>query len=43
MLDRQRSEIGSIDNVRDLSPICRSITGDGVRQTLGAMECRGDA
>jgi aminopeptidase-like protein len=45
MLDRQRSEIGATGEVRDvwpllqaMYPICRSITGDGVRRTLDLVQ-----
>lgn len=45
MLDRPRSESGAADLVRDvwplmlaMYPICRSITGNGVRQTLDLVQ-----
>ena len=45
MLERQQSELGAADDVRDIwpmlqemYPICRSITGDGVRRTLDLIE-----
>ena len=45
MLDRPRSALGAAENVREvwplmhaMYPICRSITGDGVRHTLNLLE-----
>jgi aminopeptidase-like protein len=45
MMERLRSTSGAADQVRELwplmqamYPICRSITGDGVRRTLGLVE-----